>query len=95
MDYCERPVGKSGYYCGAKVTSVEQADDRKVVRFCEEGHRVVYVRCHDGWMDCTRFTNTCSCGADFNGSGDRLTDRECWGEETGESIADILSVDFR
>lgn len=40
------------------------------------------------------FTNTCSrCGADYNGSGQRLASREQWGEETGESVDDILSVD--
>ncbi|UCC72023.1 MAG: hypothetical protein JSV86_16895 [Gemmatimonadota bacterium] len=41
------------------------------------------------------FTNTCECGADYNMSGQRLADRSQWGEETGESVADILSVDYR
>jgi len=39
------------------------------------------------------FTNTCECGADYNMSGQRLADRSQWGEETGESVSDILSVD--
>jgi len=39
------------------------------------------------------FTNTCSCGADYNMSGDMLADRFQWGEETGESVADILAAD--
>lgn len=40
------------------------------------------------------FTNTCdNCGADYNGCGQRLAPREQWGEETGESVADILAVD--
>jgi hypothetical protein len=39
------------------------------------------------------FTNTCDCGADYNGSGQLLAPREQWGEETGESVADILGVD--
>jgi hypothetical protein len=31
------------------------------------------------------FTNTCDgCGADYNGSGQRLAPRAQWGEETGE-----------
>jgi hypothetical protein len=39
------------------------------------------------------FTNTCDdCDADYNGSGQRLAPRECWGEETGESLGDILSI---
>ena len=39
------------------------------------------------------FTNTCDCGADYNGSGQLLAPREQWGEETGESLGDILGVD--
>ena len=41
-----------------------------------------------------RFTNTCPvCGADYNSSGQMLAPRSQWGEETGESVHDILSVD--
>lgn len=39
------------------------------------------------------FTNTCECGADYNISGQRLAPRSQWGEETGESVADILAID--
>ncbi len=39
------------------------------------------------------FTNTCECGADYNMSGQELAPREQWGEETGESLADILAAD--
>lgn len=43
---------------------------------------------------CHRFTNTCSrCGKDYNWSGQLLADRSQWGEETGESVDDILSID--
>lgn len=38
------------------------------------------------------FTNTCECGADYNMSGQELADRSQWGEETGESLSDILSI---
>lgn len=41
------------------------------------------------------FTNTCDCGADYNGSGQRLAPRSQWGEETGESVSDILDIDNR
>ena len=41
----------------------------------------------------TGFTNTCECGTDYNMSGQELAPREQWGEETGESLADILSAD--
>jgi hypothetical protein len=37
------------------------------------------------------FTNTCDkCERDYNGSGQELAPRSQWGEETGESLADIL-----
>ena len=39
------------------------------------------------------FTNTCDkCGADYNRSGQLLAPREQWGEETGESLSDILNI---
>lgn len=38
------------------------------------------------------FTNTCSCGRDYNWSGTLLAPREQWGEDTGESVADILRI---
>lgn len=36
------------------------------------------------------FTNTCDCGRDYNWNGSLLADRSQWGEETGETAADIL-----
>ena len=52
------------------------------------------VLCCGEWLSCFGFTNTCSnCHADYNMSGQQLAPREQWGEETGESVADILSVD--
>lgn len=33
---------------------------------------------------------TCSCGADYNNSGQRLAPREHWGEETGEHWTDCI-----
>jgi len=52
------------------------------------------IRCHCGSkLVCHNFTNTCGCGRDYNMSGDLLASREQWGEETGETVADILSVD--
>jgi hypothetical protein len=39
------------------------------------------------------FTNTCDgCGADYNSAGQRLAPRSQWGEETGESLGDILRI---
>jgi len=36
------------------------------------------------------FTNTCECGIDYNSAGQELAPRSQWGEETGETAADIL-----
>ncbi len=39
------------------------------------------------------FTNTCErCGNDYNASGQLLAPREQWGEETGETAADLLCI---
>ena len=43
-------------------------------------------------VELSGFTNTCDCGADYNMSGQRLAGREQWGEETGESLSDILNI---
>lgn len=52
-------------------------------------------RCEDCGREValTGFTNTCECGADYNMSGSRLAPRSQWGEETGESISDIMMAD--
>jgi len=44
-------------------------------------------------VELTGFTNCCSCGADYNMSGQLLAPRSQWGWETGESVADILMAD--
>lgn len=51
----------------------------------------VVVRCDCGReVYCAGFTTTCDCGADYNWNGSRLAPRSQWGEETGETLADIL-----
>lgn len=53
------------------------------------------VKCCGEWLSCYGFTNTCGhCRADYNMSGQQLAPRAQWGEETGESVADILAVDL-
>lgn len=34
--------------------------------------------------------NTCMCGREYNSSGQRLAPRDCWGDDTGESISEIM-----
>jgi hypothetical protein len=44
-------------------------------------------------VELSGFTNTCDrCNRDYNMSGQLLAPRECWGEETGEHLADILRI---
>jgi len=51
------------------------------------------VKCHCGAeVVCEGFTNTCDCGADYNFAGQLLASRSQWGEETGESLSDILNI---
>lgn len=45
-------------------------------------------------VDCSGFTNNCECGADYNWNGTRLASRSQWGEETGETAADIMNCDL-
>jgi hypothetical protein len=53
------------------------------------------VHCCGEPLECSGFTNTCpTCGADYNWTGQRLAPRSQWGEETGESLADIMSVAY-
>lgn len=48
----------------------------------------------DAHVELRGFTNTChKCGRDYNTSGQLLAPRSQWGEETGESVSDILTID--
>lgn len=61
---------------------------------CHEAKVFLVIKCGCGEeVVCDGFTNICSCGADYNWSGQRLASRSQWGEETGESVADIIAVD--
>lgn len=55
-------------------------------------NKVKIIRCKCGEeLECHGFTNTCICGRDYNWAGQLLAPRSHWGEETGESLSDILS----
>jgi hypothetical protein len=55
---------------------------------------IVCEDCKQRYVYLHGFTNTCECGADYNMSGGILAPREQWGEETGESLTDILAADM-
>jgi len=66
----------------------------RLVRIVERFDRTpgyVIVKCDCGEeVMCHGFTSTCdNCEADYNWAGQRLAPREQWGEETGETYADI------
>ncbi len=48
------------------------------------------IKCCGKWMSLSKFTNACKCGADYNGSGQLLSSRSQWGEETGEHWTECL-----
>jgi len=52
----------------------------------------VVIKCQCGnTIHCVAFTNHClKCGRDYNFSGQILAQRSQWGEETGETAADII-----
>lgn len=79
------------------VTSEIREDKRRVDNFDADGYpmRGGYneIKCCNQWMYCGGFTNTCEkCGKDYNWNGSLLASRSFWGEETGESLSDILSI---
>ncbi len=51
---------------------------------------IVCERCDNEVVLYNTLTNTCEkCDTDYNAFGQRLGPREFWGEDTGESLADI------
>jgi len=67
-----------------RILSRRKSRHEPAVGECDECGEEVYL---------TGFTNTCECGADYNMSGQRLAPRSQWGEETSETLADILAAD--
>lgn len=87
----KKPTSLANYYkCLNKEIEVEDPYFKKwehnytepTIGQCDCGAEVV--------LD--RFTNSCDCGRDYNMSGQELAPREQWGEETGESYADLQDL---
>lgn len=62
-------------------------------RHVERAYTLVECDCGEE-VFCQGFTSTCACGADYNSSGQLLAPRDQWGEETGESYSDIMSIGY-
>jgi hypothetical protein len=68
--------------------------DRGVVSWVETYVEPAAIRCACGReVELGHFTNTCPCGRDYNWNGSLLATREQWGDETGETLAEILRID--
>ena len=79
---------------GTGIRCLERIVDLGV---CKSIHHYTHCRigeCHCGAeVALEGFTNTCdNCGRDYNMSGQLLANRSQWGEETGESLSDILRI---
>jgi len=95
--------GASHHWVNGELERVEGTGRRVVIKLIDMGaieHRHSYVEPAVGVCACgalvelDRFTNTCGrCERDYNSSGQELAPREFWGEETGESVSDILMAD--
>lgn len=65
--------------------------EREIVKCSSISPSYILVECDCGEeIVCSGFTNSCICGADYNWAGQRLASRSQWGEETGETLADIF-----
>ncbi|HUU60093.1 MAG TPA: hypothetical protein VMZ50_11160 [Phycisphaerae bacterium] len=59
----------------------------------DDGREVsrLVIRCDCGLkVYCTGNINACKCARDYSLSGQVMAPRSAWGEETGETAADIL-----
>ncbi len=84
-----------GHYCCTHPTSTVTVRPPLTVENCDDCNRILdrSLKCGCGrrvhLTGSRSDTYPCDCGADYNGSGQRLAPREQWGEETGEHPADI------
>lgn len=69
-----------------------QGADTQITEHETAWNEYAIIRCQNcgAEVELYGFTNTCRCGADYNMEGVLLADRGQWGEETGETAADIL-----
>jgi hypothetical protein len=71
-------------YAAPKVVNFSYSDTEYATGACDVCKHVMQLK---------SFTNTCEqCGTDYNSSGQRLAPRSQWGEDTGESLGDILRI---
>ena len=74
--------GKMDGYTGPTTTTYTHRYTEHAVGLCSCGEMVTLVG----------LVNACECSVEYNNSGQRLAPRSQWGDDTGESISDILST---
>jgi len=90
------PAALSNYDTCLRLAEAARMVDEGMVDEVQSHYEPPVIQClrcqspvtlDDAWL------STCSCcGADYNGSGQILAPRHLWGEETGETSADLLTV---
>lgn len=89
----EKPLAFENYKkCLKGVLDNSKVIDRGVQKYEHHYWEPAIGECTCGCqVELYGFTNTCDdCERDYNMSGQELAPRSQWGEETGESLADIL-----
>ena len=86
------PDGEEGTWCSTcRDNGVKSPLRTIMVDVMRYERGTTEVLCCGSWLLCDGFTNTCEeCERDYNWAGQQLAPREQWGEETGETAADIL-----
>jgi hypothetical protein len=82
-------------YCMESVAQGSIVDDGMVIEkwTSYEPPVIKCLRCQNEVTLWDAWLSTCShCGADYNGSGQLLAPRHLWGEETGEHLADLITI---
>jgi len=77
---CE--AGKMEGYTGPRLQKNTRRVTNHAVGGCECGRKLTLAS----------FTNSCRCGREYNQGGQKLAPRAQWGDDTGESVSEILSI---
>lgn len=90
----ETDAAEENYRKCIENTHDKAVEDRGVVAHPYRYREPAVGRCVCGsTVSLGHFTNPCECGRDYNSAGQLLAPRSQWGEETGESVSDILMAD--
>lgn len=77
---------------GVAIGIMEDLGVRKYERDYTHAAVIQCERCKRAVILDSYWTNSCTCGADYNGDGNRLAPRSQWGEETGEHPCDVHNL---